>query len=208
MVSENRMAVSRGRSDVWKPRLTLLALALSLVACGPSDQGPGNAAGGTPASSPSASSASASAAASLVGQWRRVQRCSELERVLAKAGLRAALPEFVAGDAWIPDVTSVDQIRDPAHPCKGSVARKHSHFFTEAGQFGSLDAQGQQVHEDPYRLVGDDTVVIGGVTFHYRITGGDTLGLTPVLPKCAPKCSKAGWSVAVAYPGYTWHRVS
>ena len=205
------MFAKRGRVrpavDVWKRRLPMLILTLSLAACGPSDQGSGDPAASPPASSRTGSAVSASVAP-LVGQWQRVQRCSELERVLTKAGLRAALPEFVAGDAWIPDVTSVDQIRDPAHPCKGSVARKHSHFFTEDGQFGSLDAQGQQVDEDPYRLVGDDTVVIGGVTFHYRITGGDTLRLTPVLPKCAPKCSEAGWSVAVAYPGYTWHRVS
>lgn len=115
--------------------------------------------------------------------------------------------ESLADDGWIPGVTQVDQIKDPAHPCRGSVARKHSHFFTEDGQFGSLDAHSQQVDDDTYRLVGDDTVVIGKVTFHYRITGGDTLRLTPVIPKCAPGCFEAGWSVVVAYSGYTWHRV-
>jgi hypothetical protein len=185
----------------------MLVLTLSLAACGSSDQGSGNAAGSTLASSRSASSANASAATSLVGQWQRVQQCSELERVMTKAHLRAALLESIAGDGWIPDVTKVDQIKDPAHPCRGSVARKHSHFFTADGQFGSLDAQGQQVDDDTYRLVGDDTVVIGKVTFHYRITGGDTLWLTPVIPKCAPTCFEAGWSVAVAYPGYAWQRV-
>ncbi len=190
-----------------KRRLAMLVATLSLAACGSSDQGSGDAAGSAPAGSRSASSADASAATSLVGQWQRVQRCSELERVMTKAHLRAALLESIAGDGSIPDVTQVDQIKDPAHPCRGSVARKHSHFFTADGQFGSLDAQGQQVDDDTYRLVGDDTVVIGKVTFHYRITGGDTLWLTPVIPTCAPTCFEAGWSVAVAYPGYAWQRV-
>lgn len=185
----------------------MLVLTLALAGCGSSDQGSGDAAASTRANSSAASSASGAAAAPLVGQWQRVQRCSELERVMTKAGLRAALLESIAGDAWIPGVTQVDQIKDPAHPCRGSVARKHSHFFTEDGQFGSLDSQGQQVDDDAYRLQGDGTVVIGKVTFHYRITGGGTLWLTPVIPKCAPSCFEAGWSVAVAYPGYAWHRV-
>lgn len=192
---------------MWTPRLGLLVLTLILAACGTSDR-ESEAAPSTPASSRTASSVSASPAPALVGQWERVQRCSELERVMTKAGLRAALLESVAGDGWIPGVTQVDQIKDPAQPCRGSIARKHSHFFTDDGLFGSLDAEGQQVDDGPYRLVGDDTVVIGGVTFRYRITGGETLRLTPVIPKCAPKCFEAGWSVAVAYPGYSWARVN
>jgi hypothetical protein len=143
----------------------------------------------------------------LVGQWQRTQECSELEQVMTKAGLRKALLESIADDGWIPGVTHVDQVKDPAHPCRGSVARKHSHFFTGDGRFGSLDAQGQQVDDDRYQLVDDDTIVIGKVTFHYRITGDDTLWLTPVIPKCAPNCFEAGWSVAVAYPGCSWRRV-
>ncbi|MDT4942448.1 MAG: hypothetical protein QOJ34_2537, partial [Pseudonocardiales bacterium] len=103
-------------------------------------------------------------------------------------------------------VTKVSQIKDRAHPCAGSVARKHSHFFTADGQFGSRDASGQQVDDGTYQLVGD-AFVIDGVTFHYTIRGNDTLSITPEIPDCAPSCFKAGWSIAVAYPGYTWHRV-
>jgi hypothetical protein len=192
---------------VWKRNVVMGIMAVGLAACGSSDRGAADTTPSTRANSTTASSASSSAAALLVGQWLRVQRCSELERVMTKAHLRSALLESIAGDGWIPGVTQVDQIKDRAHPCKGSVARKHSHFFTEDGQFGSLDAQGQQVDDVMYRLVGDQTVVIGDVEFHYRVTGGDTLQLTPVIPSCAPKCFEAGWSVAVAYPGYTWHRV-
>jgi hypothetical protein len=128
---------------------------------------------------------------------------------MTKAGLREALLESIAGDGWIPGVTSVAQIKDKAHPCRGAVAHKHSHFFTADGYFGSRDANGEQVDDGQYRLVGNDTVVIGDVTFHYKITdGGRTISFTPEIPKCAPSCSEAGWSVSVAYPGYTWQRIS
>ena len=190
-----------------KRPLAMVILTVCLAACGSSDPSSDDSAASTQTKATTASSTSSSAATSLVGQWQRVQRCSELQRVMTKAHLRSALLESIAGDGWIPSVTQVDEIKDPAHPCKGSVPRKHSHFFTEDGQFGSLDAQGQQVDDGMYRLEGDNGVIIGDVKFHYRITGGDTLRLMPVIPKCAPVCFEAGWSVAVAYPGYTWHRV-
>jgi hypothetical protein len=158
----------------------------------------------TPTAGPSSSQSAATS--SLVGEWQRLQKCSELEQVMTKAGLHDALLESVAGDGWIPGVTKVSQIKDPAHPCAGSVDRKHSHFFTADGQFGSRDANGQQVDDGHYRLVGD-AFVIDGVTFHYTITGNDTLSITPQTPDCAPSCFEAGWSIAVAYPGYAWHRI-
>jgi hypothetical protein len=122
-------------------------------------------------------------------------------------GLHRALLESIAGDGWIRGVTKVSQIKDHAHPCAGSVARKHSHFFTADGQFGSRDANGQQVDDGKYRLIGD-AFVIDGVTFHYTIRNNDALSITPETPDCAPSCFKAGWSMAVAYPGYTWHRIA
>jgi hypothetical protein len=127
---------------------------------------------------------------------------------MTKAGLREALLESIAGDGWIPGVTSVAQIKDKAHPCRGAVARKHSHFFTADGYFGSRDANGEQVDDGQYQLVGSDTLMIGDVRFHYKITdAGGTMSFTPEIPKCAPSCFEAGWSVSVAYPGYTWHRI-
>jgi hypothetical protein len=148
-------------------------------------------------------------APAIVGVWERTQTCVELERVLTAAGLRAAVARMVAEDGWVPGVTSPAQLADPAHPCQGAVTRKHSHFFTADGQFGSRDAMGEQVDDGSYQLVDPDVVVIGdaGVRFHYRITGGTTLMLDPVMPSCAPTCFEAMWSVAVAYPGYAWHRV-
>ncbi len=143
----------------------------------------------------------------LVGTWERTQRCAELVKVLTDNGLRGSILPTLAGDGWIPGVTRAEQIADPGHPCKDAVSRKHSHFFTADGKFGSLDADGQQVDDGRYTLRGTDKVVIGGVTFNYRIAGNDTIRFTPRIPACRPDCWEATWSVAVAYPGYTWHRV-
>ena len=157
----------------------------------------------TPTSAPTSPSPVAPA---IVGEWQRLQKCSELEQAMTNAGLHDALLESISGDGWIPGVTKVSQIKDPTHPCVGSVDRKHSHFFTADGQFGSRDANGQQVDDGQYQVAGD-AFVIGSVTFHYTITDNDTLSITPETPNCAPSCFEAGWSIAVAYPGYTWHRI-
>jgi hypothetical protein len=44
------------------------------------------------------------------------------------------------------------------------------------------------------------------VTFDYRIDG-DTISFEPVIPECSSDRFEAAWSVSVAYPGETWHRV-
>jgi hypothetical protein len=143
----------------------------------------------------------------LVGKWERTQTCAELVGVLRDNGMESSILSSLAGDGWIPDVTKTGQIEDPGHPCENAVSRKHSHFFTAAGEFGSLDAEGEQVDHGRYSLRGKDTLIVGGVTFKYRITDNDTISFTPRIPACRPDCWEAIWSVSVAFPGYTWHRV-
>jgi hypothetical protein len=145
--------------------------------------------------------------ASIVGTWRRVTTCEQRVKALNDAGLGKFAAESVAGDGFIPGVTDADQLKDPRHPCRGAKPFEHSHFFTDEGQFGSLDDTGQQVDDGTYRLVGKDSVVVGKVTFHYKVTG-DTLTLDPVLPKCAKDgCFDAQWAVNVSYNGLPWKRV-
>ncbi len=143
----------------------------------------------------------------LVGEWERFQECHELVDALTEAGLENAVLESIAGDGWIPGVSTPGQIQDPTQPCIGAVGRMHSHFFTADGEFGSRDANGQQVDDGHYEVVDDGTMVITSVTFHYTINN-DTIAFDPVIPDCAPTCFEAQWSVAVAYPGYTWTRVA
>jgi hypothetical protein len=149
------------------------------------------------------------ATSALVGTWERETTCEELVSVLTEAGLERWVLESVAGNGFLPHVTSPDQI-DPDDPCRGAVPRVHSHFFTEDGTFGSLDWNGDQVDDGTYVVRGGDTFVVSkefpDVTFHFAIDG-DTIMFEPVIPDCSPKCFEASWSVSVAYPGMTWHRV-
>ena len=50
-------------------------------------------------------------------------------------------------------------VADAAHPCR-EPSRRHSHFFTADGQFGSLDENGNQVDEGTYEIVAPGTIVI------------------------------------------------
>ena len=144
---------------------------------------------------------------SITGTWKRLMTCEERVKALDDAGLGKFAAESVAGDGLIPGVTDADQLEDPSDPCQGSKPLEHSHFFTDDGQFGSLDDTGQQVDDGTYRLVGKNSVVVGKVTFHYKVTR-DTLTLDPVLPECAKSgCFDAQWAVNVSLNGLPWKRV-
>jgi hypothetical protein len=150
----------------------------------------------------------AASANPLVGTWQRTTTCTELSQVLRRAGLKKYVLDAVAGNGFVPGVAAVSDIADPAHPCRGAVSRRHSHFFTADGQFGSRDWQGQQVDDGTYRIIDNRTLVIlkefPKVIFHYRVRG-NTLSLDPVLPKrCA--AFRCAWAVSMSYPGHTFKR--
>jgi hypothetical protein len=146
---------------------------------------------------------------SLVGTWSRVTTCEEFVKAQTRAGFKEVVLEGVAGNGFLPGVSKPNQIANPAHPCEGAIPREHSHFFTQDGQFGSLDWNGKQVDDGTYEIIDDSTFVIGDATFHYEISG-DTIRFDPVIPSdCTTKDCRgmASWMVAVAYPGKTWERV-
>jgi hypothetical protein len=145
--------------------------------------------------------------------------CQELVADLDKAGLKALTPF-----AWLGQTSSKNESSfrpgSPtptlARPCDGAIARVHSHFFTGAGAFGSLDWLGGQVDDGQYQIVNGHEVRVGDVTFRYSVTsGGQRLMLDPELtPAMITKAlsdpqefSSVGWAVSVAYPGSTWMRV-
>jgi hypothetical protein len=146
----------------------------------------------TPESSPQAAP-TASAVASLVGRWEQTRECEDLVRAFEAADLEAIAPPS----------------------CKGKHPQVHAHFFTESGQFGSLDKNGQPVDDGTYEIIDADTFRIGDSTFRYTITGDETLTLEPVITRkqrrealASPKdFTTAFWMVSVAYEGTTWNRV-
>jgi hypothetical protein len=188
--------------------LLATSLALFVAACGGGD----GESGGASATSAAPATTAAAVGSPLVGEWRRTHRCEEVLEILKKAGFdeQVAL-ENIAGNGFLPGVSSAGDIADVKQPCKGAVPILHSHFFTADGQFGSKDQNGQQVDDGTYKIVDDRTFVVAkefpDVTIHYRIAG-DTIRFDPVAPSCAPSCDEAVWSVMMAFPGKTWERVN
>jgi hypothetical protein len=160
-----------------------------------------------------------SARSPLVGRWQRLTTCRVLVGDLKQAGLGATVAQ-----AWVGQTSASGQSSfkpgspkpTRAHPCRGAIARKHSHFFTASGQFGSLDWQGGQVDDGSYRIVDPTTMKIDGVSFHFAVKNDTTLSLVPVLTRAMIRRANAHprgftpafWAVTVAYPGQTWTRVS
>ena len=205
-----------------KPTLTLVLLATALVAACAANSSAGTTSGTSESPltfSPSSSSTS-TPVEGLAGRWERMTTCQELVGNLRKAGLALLAPY-----AWLGQTSSTGESSfapgspEPTlgHPCTGALARTHSHFFDESGQFGSLDWLGGRVDDGSYQI--RNTFSIDSVAFHYRIVNGDTLTLSPVLTKAMVRqargarrgnpveFSAAGWAVSVAYAGYTWKRV-
>jgi len=163
-------------------------------------------------------SGSQSARSPLVGQWKRLTKCSEVVADLKLAGLGATVAQAWVGQTSASGESSF-KTGSPAptrrEPCRGAIARVHWHFFTLSGSFGSLDWHGAQVDDGSYTITGPTTVTIGGVPFHFTIENGNTLALRPVLtPAMIRKANAhpaaftpAFWAVTVAYQGHTWRRV-
>ncbi len=156
-----------------------------------------------------AHSASSQSAASLVGTWARTTTCAELTTALRSAGISKLVGEMVVGNGFIPGVRSPGELRDPARPCLGAVPRKHSHFFLENGEFGSLDWNADQVDDGRYRVTRPGTVTISkefpNVSFRFRVRG-NRISFTPLVRKGC-QTFRCAWAISVAYPGSTWRRV-
>ena len=199
-------------------RTTVVALAVVAASClacssGESPSPEGSESSGVPSEPTSTSTSSAPA---LVGRWERVTTCEDMVEALDEEGLASLAPAMLAGNGLVSG--GPKQLARKDDICEGAVPREHAHFFTATGEFGSLDYNNQQVDDGPYEIGDDNTVFIGGgpSEFKYRITeDGQTLSLDPVIPASDKRqaladpleFSGAGWSVAVAFPGYTWERV-
>jgi hypothetical protein len=92
-----------------------------------------------------------------------VTTCQELVSELDMAGLALLAPNAWSGQTSSTGLSSFapgSPKPTRAHPCTGALSREHSHFFSQSGQFGSLDWLGGQVDNGPYDLLVRPTVVI------------------------------------------------
>jgi len=72
------------------------------------------------------------------------------------------------------------EIAQKSDICAGAKPRRHSHFSTAQGVFGSLEWKNNQVDDGHYRVVDAHTLRIGDGLFGYRVTGKQ-LTLAPVI---------------------------
>ena len=166
----------------------------------------------TSASSGLTSSGATTGRSPLVGRWSHLHTFQELVAALKNAGLAATAPAAV-GD-FFPNSTP-QQLAAKSDVCSGAAPMKHSHFFTKAGTFGSIDQHGQQVDDGHYRILSHHKLRINNGTFHFRIVNGNRLRLTPIITAAMRRhalasplnFSVAVWEVAVSYTGQTWKRV-
>jgi len=191
--------------------ITSIALLLAVTCCGGDEETSTTEPSPTPRGTSSASVPDDAVASPLVGDWERVMTCEERVTALEDAGLGQFAPEHVAGNEMVPGISFDEpELIDPENPCKGAVPRKHGHFFTSDGSFGSTDHRGNQVDEGTFEPLDAHTVVISNpdstVTFKFRIKN-EELFLDPVMPNCVKNgCWQAQWAVAVASPGHPWRR--
>ena len=149
----------------------------------------------------------------LAGRWQRLTTCAEIVSALRQAGLGPTAPAVIADNGFVPGTPK--QLSRKANICSGALPRRHSHFFTAAGQFGSIDFGGKQVDDGSYRLVNPNTVRINDGSFRFRIAARG-LSLTPVISAALKRralahplrFSTAAWMVAVALPPGSWKRVA
>jgi hypothetical protein len=180
-----------------------VAMLVVAAGCGGSTESAEEPSGqATAASTDSTPSDTTSDAPPLVGRWERVNECPQLVKALNQAGLGAIAPS-VAGE-YFPEA-SPKQLARKDDLCKGAEPFVHSHFFDDAGMFGSLDENLEQVDDGIYEIVDDGRIHIGpnpdvGVVFRYEVDG-DALSLSPVLTPALKKqalehpleFSPAGW---------------
>jgi hypothetical protein len=187
--------------DSMKRAIAPALLALVVIAAGCSSGNKTGVAQTSETSRPPATAAPSTSTApvsSIVGTWARVNSCEGFVQALKQAGLLDLAPEWLIGAGYF---KSKDQI-DRTHWCRGATEVEHSHFFTEAGGFGSYDETGAQVDDGTYELVDDHTIAFDRTTVHFRASG-DTLRFDVVVPApCKGQCREhTAWAISAFYPG-------
>ena len=135
--------------------------------------------------------------------------CERIVEVLHAAGLDSQILPTIVGNGLLPGLTDPADVQDPDKPCVGAVEIEHAHFFTAAGEFGSLDQHGNRVDDGSWTIFDPTTFTINDVHFHYQVTGNE-LRLEPIDVGACPAdpadwCVEA-WKVMVAMPGMAWLR--
>ena len=130
----------------------VIALSGCAVATGSTEDSATNPAASSDAASPSASTSAISS--EIVGDWHRAQTCQELASAFEAAGLAVSHRGWLQGNFY--GGAEGPSTGDVCAGAEGPL--EHSHYFTETGEFGSHDQNGQDVDSGDYTLVDSDTL--------------------------------------------------
>jgi hypothetical protein len=132
-----------------------------------------------------------------------------------QAGIAESKAIWIIGN-WVGDPADVTP--DPNDLCADArPAEEHSHFFTEDGRFGSLDAAGFQVDDGDYVVVDRDTVSFPSHSNEFGSTSdilvdfavnGDAATFEVHLPsQCDAACLEAhAWALSAFFGSQPWTR--
>ncbi|GHH66963.1 hypothetical protein [Promicromonospora soli] len=187
-----------------------LLMCLSLVA-GCSAEESGSPPGAT-TTGPTGTPPADGATTELVGSWHRAQSCAEMLAAFQAAGLAESHLGWLQGNFY-----GGEPGPETGDPCEGARGPlEHDHFFTDDGQFGSHDENGEEVDGGDFEVVDDDTVSFpshatefgydGELVVDYSIDG-DVAVFDVTLPEgCADTCADAyAWALS-AFASGPWER--
>jgi hypothetical protein len=178
----------------------LVVMAALVVSCGEDDDP------STAVADPTTTVTADDEVSPLVGTWVGFHDCDAIVAALRAAGVEEAVVlENVVGNGLVPGAAAPADLADPANPCADAVPREHGHFFTEHGEFGSTDFNGDRVDDGGYEIIDEDTLSINGTEFGYSIEG-DELTLQPPAVTTDCRDFECQWSIMVAMPGQTLTR--
>jgi hypothetical protein len=168
-----------------------------------------------PVPTETASSAAPSVAATtnnLVGSWHRAQTCQEMLAAFEAAGLAESHADWLTGNFF-----GGSPAPSGGDVCGGALGPlEHSHYFTETGDFGSTDENGQQVDDGDYVIEGNGKVAFpshatefgygADLAVDYAIKDG-VLTFNVALPQsCDSSCKDAyAWALS-AFASGPWER--
>jgi hypothetical protein len=197
-------------------RAYLLAAGLVLSSCaGATGSSPPPAADSVGAATSESTSAGSDGAAELVGTWTRTQDCESMLAAFDDAGLAESHAIWIIGN-WVGDPADVDA--DPNDLCADArPAEEHSHFFTADGEFGSYDAQGDQVDGGDFAVVDIDTVSFpshstefgyeGDILVDYAVSGNSAEFEVQLPSECDEACLEAhAWALSAFFGPDPWTR--
>ena len=133
-----------------------------LAGCGPATS--------ADAESTDPSPSAAAIKSDVIGYWHRPQTCSEMLAAFEAAGFAQTHTGWLQGNFY-----GGEEGPTTGDLCAGAQGPlEHSHWFTEAGEFGSNDQAGQQVDSGDFVLVDSDTLSFPSHAAEFGY-GGDVL---------------------------------